>query len=289
MSPTEVFVLSTRETAILFWTAVIGIAVLVKMRDRSALWNLIRATLVPGILIPAAILTLYTAGVVWLLHAGGFWTTELVKETVIWFLGVGLLLPFATLMKSSSEPLTPRFVRRGVSAIIVLEYVIATYTFSLPVEMLIVPVATAIAFVEMVARMDRKTVGAANFLTGVLALMGFVVLGLALREAISEYQVSDLSLSLRVMALPVVLTLALVPFTYALLCYSSLDTLLRRLKRGQIEDARVRRYAALRLFGLCLNRSKAASFISSGRSLGLMTARTRADVDALFALSRELQ
>jgi len=207
--------LSDRELASLAWIGLIAVGVLVWRPLRpvaGSLRDLVRLFLSPVLVIPATLLGIYSAAVVALMSQTPAWTVDLLKDTAIWFLGVGVVLLFGA-TRAVDEPGWFRHrARELVGAVVVLEFYLNLHTLPLPLEFLLQGWAIVLILVAAAATLDRESAGmstAAERLqvaTG-LALLAYVGLWLA-----GSWRTLDLAQTAREFALPIWLTLFAFPF-----------------------------------------------------------------------------
>ena len=69
----------------------------------------------------------------------GIWNRELLKDTVLWSLFSGLALALSGVQTQSDVPTWRSILKNQLKAIILLEFIVNTYTFALWVELLLAP------------------------------------------------------------------------------------------------------------------------------------------------------
>lgn len=212
-------VFSDREIATAIWLGVLLAFALSKKAIREALPDLVKTFFHWKILTSVAVMILYTAGMVCLLHAANFWTVSLLKDTITWLLsGMGLAVSFVTSHKD--EKVFSRIAAGTVKIVVFLEFLVNTYTFSLPVELLLVPFAALIAMMDVVAKADAKYSSVARFTTGLQVVIGLAILAVAVVKAAADFG-SLLSIdSIRQVLLAPVLSVLFAPLIYLLLLYA---------------------------------------------------------------------
>jgi len=162
----------------------------------------------------------WTALVVVVAYRLHLWTPDLVKDTVIWSIGpaVGLYFSVTNLAKD------PLFFRRvALSAIkysVLIEFYVNLRVFSFPVELLVLlPGITFLAMLSAFAGTDEKYRPTKRVIDVLLALAGIVIVVYVTVALVSSWRQEDPWRDLRELALPLWLTLGLLPFIYALSLY----------------------------------------------------------------------
>lgn len=204
------------------------------------------------ILITIALSCIYIAAWIEVLYQLKVWTPALAKDTVIWFfvcgpVGIGSALANDSRGKPWEHAITPQ-----IGAVLIVEWVINSYTLSLAWELLLQPLLAMIVMLNVVARTKKEYEEVARFLTGVQALIGFGLLAYVSARAFEDYKLSQLSETLRSVLMPVVLSILLLPWTYTLLLGSEYAAIWSALGRSRLDPKFRRRafYAIVRRFGL---------------------------------------
>jgi hypothetical protein len=77
--------LNNREWAILIWSVGIFLVLMARREIRSSVGQLLRTLLSPPLLIPLLVMIGYVLGEVWLGYKAGLWRSDLIKDTIVWF------------------------------------------------------------------------------------------------------------------------------------------------------------------------------------------------------------
>jgi hypothetical protein len=223
---------------------------------------MLRAFCHTKILASVVLMLLYVLGLIEALHAVGMWNIGLLKDTIIWFFvgALAMMVRFAT--ANDTENLFRRIVKDSVKIVIVLEFLVNTYTFPLAVELILVPILTFIAMIDAFTSMHEEYAIVAKITNGLQAVVGFVILGIALRRAVADWQTLNSLDTFRSIALAPVLSVCMFPFVYVMLVVSQYEQLFISLDFGTKKSPRLKRYmrrrvmmhAGLRLYRLRLLR-----------------------------------
>lgn len=269
---------TTREIATAFWLLALAIWSLSHDRVRPAALSVIVAVLHSKITIPASLLAMYLAGIVWGLWSLGFWELGLLKDTVLWFFLSGLGFAYSSIVSKSDTSSFGQIVRKQLSLLIVLEFIMNAYTFHLIVELLLIPFLVLLAMVEQFAKLKKGHEDAGKFASSLQMFTGFGMFALVIARLVGDRNSIEWSFTLREIVLPVLLTIGLIPAVFAFTLYSRYETLFLGIGLGRV-DARVKRRAQWRLFRrLGLNLRKIDEY--QRREVGnLMRIHTMADLD----------
>ncbi len=222
-------ILNNREIASVIWLLLFAIWLLSKNDVRKAFRPLLKAFLNWHILVPLMAMIAYVLLVVVGLDAIGFWDFSAMKGTVFWMLGFASITLFRANKIDAVEGFFKDAILNNLKLIAVLEVVSNAYTFSLFIELLLVPSLTFITMLKTVAGFKAKVESnyrvVDNLLGYVLAFTGIVLISIAINRAIYDFKEFATILTLRDLLVPPVLSCLYLPFIYSwalLLAYEDL-------------------------------------------------------------------
>jgi hypothetical protein len=272
---------SSREIASAFWLCAFLLWGFSHEKVRKGSVDVLLAAAQVKIAVPVLLLVLYVGSVVAALSFTGAWTTDLVKDTLLWFAFSGLIFPFSFVTGKYEGRILPQLIKDAVSVLVLLEFLVGTYTFPLILELIVLPVITIVALLGAFAETSKGHPSVAKLMGALQMLFGLVVLSSALHKAAGDFGTLTTLASLCQLMLPVFLSLSLAPFTYMLLAYVNYENLFIRL-RFHVVDPAVRRYAKRRIaLHLRFNPHRVKQF-QRDRSLELLSVQTKDDVDRLL-------
>ena len=241
--------LNNRELAALIW---IGAAVLwafSKPSVRESLVGVIRALLKPKILISIAAMLAWIGLELSIGVRLGLWNFALAKGTILWTLGsAGVLLFNCTQIDPGGDD--PHFFRRTILATVgvaaFVEFFVNLYVMSLLVELVFQMVIIALTLMVAVAAQKPEHKSVKILCERMLALTGLALLVLTARQLYLHWQQLNVSDVLLDFALPVWLTIGLVPFLFLFSIYVAYDAAIRRIN-WEARDRRARWRSGLAL------------------------------------------
>jgi hypothetical protein len=236
---------NNREWAILIWFGVFLAWALWKGKAGPNFVQLLRAALHAKLLMSFGLLLGYVALEDWLGSRLHLWRTELIKDTVIW-----LLVAIALLFRSAETTRQPYFFRKRVAATLGITEFLAFFTnlfvLSLFVEFFLQPLLFLIAGVGVVAEMQARTRSVKRFADVLLALIGLSLFVFTVQQLVANWSDIDKGILLQQIALPVWLTLGLLPFIYLFGLLANYELAFMRINFAT-DDRRARRRAKLAL------------------------------------------
>jgi hypothetical protein len=205
---------NNREIAALIWMLVVVLLAARSQTIRSSAKQVAAQALQPAIAVPFLLVIGYIGAVVLGAAQLGIWTEDLLSETVLWGLGPGVGLLFSALEVSKGKRSVRQIARRAVGLTVAIEFFVNLYVFSLPVELLLVPLLTCAVLMSTVAGGRPEHAAVKRLLDGLLGAAG---LGLMIYVAIrlgSDLGTVEGEALLRTLALPIWLTLVTIPFAF---------------------------------------------------------------------------
>ncbi len=276
-------VLTNREIASAIWVVLFFGFFLFYKDIRKAFLNVFRILLNRYFLALMTMMVLYILLVIWGLYAVNVWTASVIKETIIWFFTSAVVLAFSAVSNRGAENLWRAAIIDNLKIIVLFQFLVGNYTFSLPVELIFVPLVTFLTMLNVVATSEVKY-------QQVAVLIGIVQLGILIYvviwvvgSAIADYRNLGSIGTMRQIAIGPLLSIALTPFVYLLRLYADYETLFINLKIGPNKDTQVKKYARRKLIThLGLNSRSVRAFLQSDKRHRLKRIQTKADVDHLL-------
>jgi hypothetical protein len=214
---------NNREWALLFWLAVILVFLLMRKNTRSSIGGVLRIALSPKFLVPLAIFVGYVALEVRIGFSAGLWRGDLTKDTIVWILIAGLAL-FFNFDEVSKEP---HYFRNRIAAAFgittFLEFFTNLFVLNLIAELALQPVLVFLALLAMAAGRDgqyRDIKGLANIILTLIVLSLFIF---AVQQIFTNWEKVDKQGLLLQLALPIWLTIGVLPFIYLLSLYANYE------------------------------------------------------------------
>lgn len=234
-----------REIAIAIWAVLALVWALYAMRRSPTVVGLLKAFAQKQILTALTLMILYIVLMVIGLRAAGLWDIGQLKNTILWTLFVAPVSLFRVTSIADDPHYYRNAIKDNLSLVIVLEFVIAFYTFNLWIELLIVPVTALLAAMVAVAESRKEHAKVAGVLSGCLALFGLGVIIRAVYGLIADFRSFATIHTLSDFYLPPVLSLLFLPFIFVLALYASYESAFVR-SRFSIKDAALESYAKRR-------------------------------------------
>ncbi|KFK96452.1 MULTISPECIES: hypothetical protein [unclassified Serratia (in: enterobacteria)] len=245
-------ILNNREIAIALWVLAISVYIFSSSKmvaARNAFQSVLAALFVRQIMSVLCLMVVYMAIVIYWLSELGLWNFGQLKNTLFWCVSVGFMSLFKLEKIKKDKLFFKRSVLDNLKLLAILQFVVGVYTFSLWVEVLLVPVLALLGAMLAIAETDRKHHQVKVFLEYCLASFGVVLIFYTLYMLMTDFGEFGQEKTAYDFFIPPLLTLFYLPFVFFMLVYSTYEQSFVRL-RFSIKS-RFHRYVA-KLFAFIL-------------------------------------
>ena len=215
-------IFNNREIALLFWIALIVMALLLS-KLRKSLVPIFKILTGKMFLIIFSLIGAYLYGIILLLQNLEIWQSSNLKDVLFWLFSVGLILVFK-INEAKSNAYFKGIFLSAIKWTIVLEFIVNLYSFSLLTEIIILPVLVFLAMTQAVAEMDEKHKMVSKFLQNVIAIAGLTIFSYSLYKTIVNFDDVLTFQNLVSFLLPSTITILFIPFVYFLALYSTYES-----------------------------------------------------------------
>ena len=206
--------MNTRETAILIWLLIFIVWAIRQKKIRRALVNLARAFFRKKIIGVVTATIIYTLLVVFVLWNLGIWRFSLIKDTIFWLIGTAIISLINANKAAQGQGFFKNILLDNLKLVLVVEYIVNLFTFSLVVELLLVPIVSIVILLSVFTEMKKEYIAVKKLADFVLASIGFVLIAYSLARVLKDFQYIASSESMSALVLPPLLTLSYIPFLY---------------------------------------------------------------------------
>lgn len=283
------FGLNTREEAVAIW-AVAGLLVALKSPSvRRSFAGVAHAFFVHPFVTIFSASVLYVGALGVMLAQTDGWYREAPKDIVVWYLVQGLVLFFGY-EKASEDGYLRRRVVETVKITAVVEFIVNLYTFPLGVELVLVPLLFLIGATRAVCDLKAEYAPAKRCIDWIIAALGVSLLSWAVASAITDWTAFMSARTVEQFLLPAVMTVAFLPFVYALGVYTGYEQIFTRLGYTDVDRrerwSRARR-RVIRTCGVDLRKIARFASYANPRLAFIGTDHELAELIASFGLSEQ--
>ena len=226
-------IFSTREVAIIIWAIILLFASLFIKGIPEILGDFLKIIGSKIVLIFTLISAIYTALIVFLLCKLCLWDITFLKDTCIWFVFSSIAITF-NVHKARNFSFFKKIIKDNITLILFFEFAINFYTFSLPIELVTVPIISFISIIHGFAEISQKQNPSHHVVVScfgkILSILSVGVLIFIIYKTVTDYENFFTILNLKSFLLPINLTLLSLPFFYGLALYLEYDSLFTVIK-----------------------------------------------------------
>lgn len=220
---------SNREISIVFWTMLIFTFIFfVKI---SASLHLIKSFFAKKLAYIYFVMAIYLGSIIYFLSFLNLWEVSLYKDFTFWVLTSGFVMLFSFNNLKTSNNFKNIFLKL-LTINIVLEFVASSYNFSLIKELILIPFATLVGILIVVAQQKKsENEKVIKFLNQILSFIGFGIFGYVLYKLFKSPEELFTITNLKSFLLSPLLTALFVPFVYFVAAYSKYEQIFMNINR----------------------------------------------------------
>lgn len=247
---TQIF--NNRELSLLFWIGAFLITLLLSKQIRQGFKGVLMALFAKQILISIIVMVLYISLIIFILFYIQFWDISLLKDTIFWTFGVAFILFFNFNKAIKEDNFFKKTILDNLKLILILEFILNLYAFSILKELIIVPILIFIMLLSTISESKKEYKSTKKLLDYLIAIVGIVYLIYAINNIINDFNGFATLTNLKSFLLPPILTIVFLPFIYFMALYSLYEDFFVRIKFGTYNNEKIEKYARKKIFNLCL-------------------------------------
>lgn len=234
--------LNNREISFLIWAATFFCFASLKGEVREAFGRVFYALFQKKIVLSLTLAAIWITACIWALAQIGIWGSDNLKSTLVWAAAFAFVTMFDVSRISEDNTYFRKTVRDTINATVAVTFIAELYTYSLTVELLMIPLLTMAALMQVMAKNNPEQAPVEKLSTAVLVIAGFSYLGHGIYQATTNFQDFMTWFNFREFINPILLSLLFLPFLYLFSIYVTYESNILRL-HWLIKDNALRRYA----------------------------------------------
>lgn len=223
-------IFNNREISVAIWVALLVVWGSRYFSVRKCIYDLIKAFGKRLILTVFGLMAIYIVFLIYGLHEVGLWDIGQLKNTIIWSIFVAAVSLFRIPQIADDPHYYRNAIKDNLKLVVVLEFIIAFYTFDLWLELLVVPFAVIAGGMLAVAQSNKEYEPAEKFINNILALFGGSLIAYAIYNLYQDFELFAKTKTLTDFILPPLLSLLFLPFLFIMVLYSSYQSAFVRLQ-----------------------------------------------------------
>ncbi|WP_199508786.1 MULTISPECIES: hypothetical protein [unclassified Psychrobacter] len=226
-------IFNNREIAVGFWLSVTLFYIFLspKMTDvRTSLKHLLSAFFVKQIMSVLLWMIVYISFIIFFLYKVGLWNTGQIKNTVFWCVSFS----FTSLFKIESIKEDKNFFKNSVidsfKLLAILQFIIGVYTFSVWIEILLIPVLVLMGAMLAIAEKSERHNKVKTLLNFFIFVFGIILITYTLYMLTTNFSDFGSTNTAYDFFIPPLLTLLYLPFVFFMILYSTYELVFVRLQ-----------------------------------------------------------
>lgn len=236
--------MNNREISISVWVFILFSLAMFKKEFRNSIFSLVKAF--TAIIKFYFIMTLYVLASVLVLYHFNLWNVSLIKETIFWYFGNAFVSITYVDKINKEDDYFKKLMFKYLKLVTILEFVISAYSFSLSVELILVPIIIFASAMSAVASIKKEYYKVEKLFNGLLSSIGLAITLYALSQIFIHFNKFASIDNLTKFYIPPILTVLFSPFIYFFALYLSYEVLFLRLKYF-IKNKKIIKYAKWRI------------------------------------------
>ena len=270
-----------RQIATGIWLFIAFLLCFLSRNIRSSIGGVLKALLQRKLVILFGSTILNVGVLCWLLSAIGLWGRDQLTATVLWTVLSGFSLIGRALTAKEGQAYFKRLFLDCFKITVVFEFLIVGYSFSLPIELVLVPFMTFLVFSIELSRTKVEYAPVKKLFEWIAFAVTVVVLWKAIENIWDQPGAFFTTKTGRNFLFPGLLTVASVPFLYLWYCYSHIENARIRINLKTFQSDNLKRYARRRFFFRFMTCPPLLG--RAARQFHSMPAETTGDVDQIVS------
>ena len=285
-------IFTNREIATIIWVTLFIIRFSLEKQIRTSILTTIKSALKIKILLYFFSYFCYISLIIYSFYYLELWDITYLKENIIWFIFSGLPIGLIVATNKLERGFWKRLILKNLKLIVFVEFIISSFTFSLIVELLIIPIITLIVLINTVLKFNEENKDLEKFTNIILTFVGFFILSYSMYKSITEIHLIGNVSHLKSFLFPVVYSIMSIPYMYIYKLIVEYELLFIKLRFGKKRSRKLNLLIKLRLLLFCNIQIKKLQIAANMNNYNLMSISSKDEIDVMIrsyknALSRE--
>ncbi len=220
---------NNRELAITIWIIILAVWAVSSKKIRPSVVSLVKAFFACKLTLGYVAMGMYISVVLIVLRYIGVWRKTSPATILIWIICVAFMMLFKSDHANKHDFFKSK-VKENLRVVVIMEFIVNFYTLSFWLELLFIPLMAVIGGMMAIAERDSQYDPVRKLLNGFMVLVGIFLTGYAFRMAVLDFKGFATIATLESFVLPILLTLAFLPFVYLVAIYTTYESLFIRLQ-----------------------------------------------------------
>lgn len=237
---------NNREIALISYLLVFIIWALTQKKIRKSFIPVIKAIMAWKILASIFALMIYVAVVVYGLSKIGLWDKSLIKDSVYWTFGVGLVIMMSFDKALKEEHYFKNLVKENFKVLLIIEFIVGLYVFGIITEFILMPFVILFSMLLGYTEVYNEHEQVRKLVNGLFGILGTVYLIYSGYQIYSDFSGFATTGNLKTFLFPIIMSILFLPFAYSYALLVHYESLFVRLGFF-LKDKKLRRFAKWRI------------------------------------------
>ncbi|GAA5135351.1 MULTISPECIES: hypothetical protein [Colwelliaceae] len=272
-------ILNNREIATGIWAIVFLIWAFTIKNVRALFRQIVEIFFSRFIIVSFILMAVYTLAMIAAIDSFGLWESHQIKNVIFWFFSAASY-SFFQITKASDEPYYfSKAIKDNLKIIVVIQFVLSVYTFSLWVELIFIPLMVVIGGMIAVSQQKEEHKIVEQLLTKLTEAIGLFIVIFTVYKLITAFGELGQLKTIYDLIIPTALSLLLLPFLYLLAVFNNYQSIFVRLGLF-IKDPQLLKYAKLTSIRKCHLRF--AKLVRWANNVACLDIKSKADINSSF-------
>jgi|SRR5690554_14467 len=237
---------NNREIALISYLLIFIIWALTQKKIRKSFMPVVKAIMAWKILASIFALVIYVALVVYGLFKIGLWDKSLIKDSIYWTLGVGLVIMMSFDKALKEEHYFKNLVKENFKVLLIIEFIVGLYVFGIITEFILMPFVILFSMLLGYTEIYKEHEQVRKLINGLFGILGTVYLIYSGYHIYSDFNGFATTGNLKIFLFPILMSISFLPFAYSYALLVHYESLFVRLGFF-LKDKKLRRFAKWRI------------------------------------------
>lgn len=237
---------NNREIALISYLLIFIIWALTQKKIRKSFMPVVKAIMAWKILASIFALVIYVALVVYGLFKIGLWDKSLIKDSIYWTLGVGLVIMMSFDKALKEEHYFKNLVKENFKVLLIIEFIVGLYVFGIITEFILMPFVILFSILLGYTEIYKEHEQVRKLINGLFGILGTVYLIYSGYHIYSDFNGFATTGNLKIFLFPILMSISFLPFAYSYALLVHYESLFVRLGFF-LKDKKLRRFAKWRI------------------------------------------
>lgn len=237
---------NNREIALISYLLIFIIWALAQKKIRKSFMSVIKAIMAWKILASIFALIIYVAIVVYGLFKIGLWEKSLIKDSIYWTFGVGLVIMMSFDKALKEEHYFKNLVKENFKVLLIIEFIVGLYVFGIITEFILMPFVILFSMLLGYTEVYKEHEQVRKLVNGLFGILGTIYIIYSGYHIYSDFNEFATTGNFKTFLFPILMSILFLPFAYSYALLVHYETLFVRLGFF-LKDKKLRRFAKWRI------------------------------------------